>query len=183
MSLRVRATCKVQGWAGDSMRPRCQWAKRVGEVQDCREKLTQCLTSNTASISQSQLRWITNGKVRMRGGISGDLSLRRAGNGNVMAGWGGGLMRRGTLKLVTRKAARQALGGRVLIGGWARAARQGSKLWEARVEPPVDPGTSDSPGIIQQRCTSFITGHTLEARNMLFSRSRCQTSFPIPISN
>lgn len=152
-------------------------------MQDCREKLTQCLTSNTASISQSQLRWITNGKVRMRGGISGDLSLRRAGNGKVMAGWGGGLMRRGTLKLVTRKAACQALGGRVLIGGWARAARQGSKLWEARVEPPVDPGTSDSPGIIQQRCTSFITGHTLEARNMLFSRSRCQVSFPIPISN
>lgn len=44
----------------------------------------------------------------MEGGISGDLSLRRAGNGSVMAGWGGGLMRRGTLKLVTRKAACQA---------------------------------------------------------------------------
>lgn len=77
-------------------------------MQDCRERLTQCLTGNTTSISQRQLRWINNGKVRMGGGISGDLSLRRAGNGNVMAGWGGGLMRRGTLKLVTRKAAYQA---------------------------------------------------------------------------
>lgn len=63
-----------------------------------------------------------------------------------MAGWAVvyGLMRRGTLKLVTRKAACQALGGRVLIGGWAPAARQGSKLLEARVEPHSGPSTSEA---------------------------------------
>lgn len=99
-------------------------------------------------------------------------------------------MRRGTLKLVTRKAACQALGGRVLIGGWARAARQGSKLWEARVEPPVGPARQrhSADYTVDHGPTAMHLDHhhgdKQEARNMLFSlESRCQFSiqFPFPI--
>lgn len=97
-----------------------------------------------------------------------------------MAGWGRWSNASGDPEACDAKRQLASLGGRVLIGGWVRAARQGSKLWEAQVEPLVDPGTSDCPAIIQQRCTSVITGHAYEARNMLFPESRCQVSFPFP---
>lgn len=80
------------------------------------------------------------------------------------------------------KSSLPGLGGRVLIGGWARAARQGSKLWEAQVEPLVGPGTSDYLGtrLSFNSDAPRSSRDTREARNLLFCESRCQVSFPFP---
>lgn len=78
------------------------------------------------------------------------------------------------------KSSLPGLGGRVLIGGWARAARQGSKLWEAQVEPPVDPGTSDHPAY--HSTVMHLLHHGTHAQHATWCscEPRCQVSFPLP---
>lgn len=157
---------------------RLRW---VGVAQEGCDEMTVCmygLTGDTDSISQGQLRWIGNGKVRSgqvrRGGWeSGDLSLQRAGeNGKMVMRWrvwGRRMRSGGTLKLVTRKAAFARPGrtrpnwrvGPEQLGKGVSSSAVGSSGGatggsRARQNPDIGLDRHSSKQAIVQRCTPFI---------------------------